>query len=857
MTDAEGDISEKVDTSTFNTLSQTVDGNSASITSMSTVLSNNGLTSSTNITNTVNTVSQTASGNSSKITQLTTALGTNADGTTKAGDVVHRTSAIEQDVSSFKTTVSETYATKTEISDAKTYVANAKANYGYQYKKDIVIYGESSKYYPVYFTNVNAIPQTVTHDIMIRREYSERAPSDWNTSTHKGGLNIHFGWNFGGWGGATYKCEVYEFTQMYSTMVGDILVGADAGMFSIVYLRGGGTTGALYHIYSDVPFTRHGYMVNAGVVGENDVPYIGLEQGVKYAQNPAGDNPTYKWNVRAPLTEPNTSHLNELYTVNRTASVESRVTTAESAIEQHSASIALKANSADVYTKQQSDGLISTEVTNRNAAITAKANEITSSVSETYATKSSVNGKADASDVTALAGRVTTAESNITQNAQNIELKVSKDGVISSINQSAETVKIQASKVEIDGTAIFTAISDDVDDAITGKGYATTTQAQGYASTAKSEAISTAATDATSKANAAEANAKAAIPSDISELNNDSGYITSADVPTKVSELTNDANYATTSEAQGYADAVQSNLNATRSWYATSSTVAETAVKVATITPATTDFALNVGTIVNVEFTATNTAAVANLRLNVNGTGEKSIKYMYNNARNNLPAVGYLVAGIIYQFMYDGDYWTIQNLHYNTDNNTNARQVQYYNTIKAGEALTTASIIGAHEDGLFYQMSTGGDYFILSAPLLWLTTALKVNATNYANIFLQIPDRSLASYYTSFIGGVANAIVYLVGAIDGNRFTLYGQTSATYMTCTIPTTEDGLFYIPIGKLGNQWNNNAYFNYQVSSPVSIFAFIDGKFRQVTPTEIMASQRIYYRSKVSGTVPKPTA
>lgn len=115
--------------------------------------------------------------------------------------------------------------------------------------------------------------------------------------------------------------------------------------------------------------------------------------------------------------------------------------------------------------------------------------------------------------------RVTAAEASIKVNADNIESKVSKDGVISSINQSAETVKIQASKVEIDGTAIFTAISSDVDDAITdkgyqtssqvesaitSKGYATTTQAQGYASTAKSEAISAAATDATSKANAAQ-----------------------------------------------------------------------------------------------------------------------------------------------------------------------------------------------------------------------------------------------------------------------------------------------------------------------------------------------------------------
>ena len=272
------------------------------------------------------------------------------------------------------------------------------------------------------------------------------------------------------------------------------------------------------------------------------------------------------------------------------SAIESRVTSAETSITQNRNDIALRAKSSDVYTKTQTDGLISTEVTNRNAAITAKANEITSTVSETYATKSSVNGKADASDVTALAGRVTTAESSITQNAQNIELKVSKDGVISSINQSAESVKIQASKVEIDGTAVFNAISSDVDDAITSKGYqtssqvntaitskgyATTTQAQGYASTAKSEAISAAATDATSKANAAEANAKAAIPSDISELNNDSGFITSADVPTKVSELTNDSGFQTASQvnstvtSKGYQTSSQVESAITSKGYAT------------------------------------------------------------------------------------------------------------------------------------------------------------------------------------------------------------------------------------------------------------------------------------------------
>lgn len=109
-TNVETSLGDKVSTSTFNELSQTVGSNSASITSLSTITTNNGLTASTNITNTVNSVSQTASGNSSKLTQLTTTLGTNADGTTKAGDIVHRTSAVEQGLDGITTRVSKTEA---------------------------------------------------------------------------------------------------------------------------------------------------------------------------------------------------------------------------------------------------------------------------------------------------------------------------------------------------------------------------------------------------------------------------------------------------------------------------------------------------------------------------------------------------------------------------------------------------------------------------------------------------------------------------------------------------------------------------------------------------------------------------
>lgn len=69
-TQLETSLGDKVSTSTFNTVSQKVNSNEANITSMSTVLTNNGLTSSTNITNTVNSVKQTADTNTSSISTL-------------------------------------------------------------------------------------------------------------------------------------------------------------------------------------------------------------------------------------------------------------------------------------------------------------------------------------------------------------------------------------------------------------------------------------------------------------------------------------------------------------------------------------------------------------------------------------------------------------------------------------------------------------------------------------------------------------------------------------------------------------------------------------------------------------------
>lgn len=81
----------------------------------------------TTISNTVNEVKQTGTTNSSHISKLTQTLGTNADGSTKSGDVMHQVSDVVQDLSGFKTTVSETYATKDRLETAEANITqNAK-----------------------------------------------------------------------------------------------------------------------------------------------------------------------------------------------------------------------------------------------------------------------------------------------------------------------------------------------------------------------------------------------------------------------------------------------------------------------------------------------------------------------------------------------------------------------------------------------------------------------------------------------------------------------------------------------------------------------------------------------------------
>lgn len=140
---------------------------------------------------------------------------------------------------------------KNDIEAAKT------ANFGYRYYKKIVINGESGKYYPVVLKGGD---QSHKRTILIRRGYSEQAPADWDSksATHMGGLILSIMANFGGWGGASYSWDIYELSECYSRMFAGAALCGNSCMFAI-YLRGGGTTGAAYHIYSDQTIENSSY----------------------------------------------------------------------------------------------------------------------------------------------------------------------------------------------------------------------------------------------------------------------------------------------------------------------------------------------------------------------------------------------------------------------------------------------------------------------------------------------------------------------------------------------------------------------------------------------------------------------
>ena len=179
--------------------------------------------------------------------------------------------------------------------------------------------------------------------------------------------------------------------------------------------------------------------------------------------------------------------------------------------------------------------------------------------------------------------------------------------------------------------------------------------------------------------------------------------------------------------------------------YGTCGTGADVAAKVV----ACTGFTLVTGSRIIIKFTVTNTAAVANLTLNVNGTGAKSI--LYRNA--NLPSTGTLTANRIYEFVYDG---TAYQLIGDLDTNTNT-------TYGAGTGISLS----------------GGKFSLAGGVITASTKGPTANVTGSNGATIKVPKVTVDTY-----GRVTGLEEYTFTAQNTNtnyyptKFTWTGGTTA-------------------------------------------------------------------------------
>lgn len=188
-------------------------------------------------------------------------------------------------------------------------------------------------------------------------------------------------------------------------------------------------------------------------------------------------------------------------------------------------------------------------------------------------------------------------------------------------------------------------------------------------------------------------------------------------------------------------------------------------------------------------------------------------------------------AGSVIQMSYDGSNWRTSGW-YNTDTQNRTR---WQNVILAAGAITSGHIICGTASG--YKDIAAGVTFDLSFPLLYCATTKAAGGTSDNN-FLQINSINVTNNGT--VTSAANyKTVYLVGMVSGNTFTV---NASPFMTTVEPTSEDGFLYIPLGMFYNS-TTNIYFN----SSKDLYAYLDGAFRQVDSSTVIATQRIYIQAE----------
>ena len=392
--------------------------------------------------------------------------------TTEIKTVTDKYASLQQDVNGFKTTVSSTYSTKTEVSKVKSDAATDATNKANQAKTDAINSANANT-----TTLLKSYSTTSAMNSAITQESNKITTAVASTYTTKaefnaleiGGRNIATNTNKGitGWGWSMQTNSGKTMTEVVENGIKCCKITKDSTSGS----------GWNYMSYSYINVSK--YMPNKKYTISFEIkPSVDTKFTISFRN---GDGTNIFTNEQTTKVAPKnvwTKLYVTLTTIATFPTMSAQVMYMTGASCAANVSYILRNLVIEEGTKpspwtpapEDIDASIATvdgkfknysTTTQMNSAITTKANEITSNVSKTYATQATVN--TINGDVSALKTWRTSAEQKITDSAivttvrnstsykNDLTGKVGKTEIISSINQTAETIKIDASKIELTG----------------------------------------------------------------------------------------------------------------------------------------------------------------------------------------------------------------------------------------------------------------------------------------------------------------------------------------------------------------------------------------------------------------------
>lgn len=290
------------------------------------------------------------------------------------------------------------------------------------------------------------------------------------------------------------------------------------------------------------------------------------------------------------------------------------------------------------------------------------------------------------------------------------------------------------------------------------------------------------------------------------------------------SAVSKSSSYEAAKAAYNKADTAQSTANSAQS---TANTALSQSIEyiVGTQTAATnawkgvtTDAALSVGKTIayKLPYAGNSSAATLNLTLSGGGTtGAKGIRRLTSTVTTNYAAESVVL------MTYDGTYWRITD--YNSDTYD---RVRYNKAIKCGTTAIVAANIIVGTGGLYKHLKAG-TAFDVTYPILYASSAIAASATGTNNYLCY----SFTVTTTQSITLTAYKPVYIKGTLSGTTFT---PISTAPLTQTVPTSDDGYYYI---LLGHAITSTTMY---LLSEHPIYKYFNGKFMSVTQIAIEASK-----------------